>query len=617
MHNELIKIKIRDKFKLLKLCKLKYIHTTNPIFSKTKPGNKNNHNETLWNNFIQKKLCKKYNILPEKYSLIQIDNFIKAKYCHTLLVFKENLIFHYNKEFMKKFFNKTESVKKISLFAEFYKTYLQFFCSPTLKELKLNELIEERVETKAMAFYKQNYEEKKDDNNKENKNILVTDFFTSQIRKDISRKNTLTDLSKTTIGLYTNSDKNYSNSNKSINSLINEMNKNINNIDEINNKEYNNNLLKRENNKNLTDRNIKKDDLLKKNLFTSLNNLIPKESKLSLIKKVPKIKLNINFINNKISKTNTEKSLFNKNITYIKNDTSNSINSIHSNKSKINTMNKTKPMYHKINIVNNKIIIINNNSKSKKNLMKQITSKELINKKSKKKKNLTLLTRNDINDNNLFGSFYGNTYDIINSQDKIMKIKNINTSISIKTFNQEKKASYRGFNSSKNNNIKTMSKINHIKKIKEKNLILKSQKFKNIHTDNNILNTNLFSNYLTGAKTERNISKGKTTQRWTNFQMFNNNIKSINRIKHIKDISNDKYSSKNIKSTNSIMNKTNKIKNILKLSTVNTIEIIKKIHNKSKNVLKTSKTKIKKNNSKFKTHITNNKDNIINIYKKK
>ena len=617
MHNELIKIKIRDKFKLLKLCKLKYIHTTNPIFSKTKPGNKINHNETLWNNFIQKKLCKKYNTLPEKYALIQIDNFIKAKYCHTLLVFKENLIFHYNKEFMKKFFNKTESLKKISLFAEFYKTYLQFFCSPTLKELKLNELIEERVETKAMAFYKQNYEEKKDDNNKENKNILVTDFFTSQIRKDISRKNTLTDLSKTTIGLYTNSDKNYSNSNKSINSLINEMNKDINNIDEISNKEYNNNLLKRENNKNLTDRNIKKDDLLKKNLFTSLNNLIPKDSKLSLIKKVPKIKLNINFINNKISKTNTEKSLFNKNITYIKNDTSNSINSIHSNKSKINTMNKTKPMYHKINIVNNKIIIINNNSKSKKNLMKQITSKELINKKSKKKKNLTLLTRNDINDNNLFGSFYGNTYDIINSQDKIMKIKNINTSISIKTFNQDKKASYRGFNSSKNNNIKTMSKINHIKKIKEKNLILKSQKFKNIHTDNNILNNNLFSNYLTGAKTERNISKGKTTQRWTNFQMFNNNIKSINRIKHIKDISNDKYSSKNIKSTNSIMNKTNKIKSILKLSTVNTIEIIKKIHNKSKNLLKTSKTKIKKNNSKFKTHITNNKDNIINIYKKK
>ena len=60
-------------------------------------------------------------------------------------------------------------------------------------------------------------------------------------------------------------------------------------------------------------------------------------------------------------------------------------------------MNNTKPMYHRINIVNNKIIIINNNSKSKNNLMKQITSKDLKNVKSKKKNNLTLLTRNYIN----------------------------------------------------------------------------------------------------------------------------------------------------------------------------------------------------------------------------
>ena len=623
MHNELIKIKIRDKYKLLKVCKLNYIHKANSILSKTKPKIKINPNEILSINLLQKKLYKKYNTLPEKYALIQIDNLIKAKYCHTISHFKEDLIFNYCKEFMTKFYKKTESIKKIPLFVEFYKTYLLFFCSPKLAEIKLNELIEERVETKAMAFYKENYEEKKDDNKKEKKKYINTLFFTNQVRKDISRKNTLTNLSKTTIEFNNNSEK-YLSANKSINILINEMDKKGNDIDIINimnNNEYNNNLSQKETNVNLTDRIIRTTNSFKKNLLTvSSNDIIPKEDKSSFIKKIPKIKLNLNYITNKISKTNTDNSLSNRNIKYFKIDSSNTsklINSIdYSNKSKnkINIINNTKPMYHRINIVNNKIIIINNNFKGKKNLMKQITSKNF---KSKKKKNLALLTRNYNNDNNnYFGSFYGNAYDMFKSQDKIIKSKNFNTTLSIKTYNQERKTPYKALSINlKKNNNKSSSKINQIKKLKRKNLILNTQKSKNIHTDNNnILNTNLFSSHFTGAKTERNISKEKTKQRLTNFQMFNNNIKSINRIKNIKDISNNRYSSKNIKSTNSVINKTNKIKNELKLSTLNTVEIIKKVHNKSKNVLV---TKIKKSNSKVKSIINNKKENIFNTIMKK
>ena len=78
-------------------------------------------------------------------------------------------------------------------------------------------------------------------------------------------------------------------------------------------------------------------------------------------------------LKNKISKTNTDNTLSNKNIRYIKNEVSNSINSYRSNRGKLNTINNAKPMYHKINIVNNKIIIINNNSKSKRNILKQMT----------------------------------------------------------------------------------------------------------------------------------------------------------------------------------------------------------------------------------------------------
>ena len=615
MHNEFNKLKIKEKFKFFKASKIKFIRSFNPLLSKDKTKNKKNKNNFKPELFIKKKLYLKYNILPEKYALIQINIFINAKYCHTLSNFKENLIFNYQKEFIKKYYTKNESIKKIPLFAEFYKTYLQFFCSPTLKELKLNEIIEEMVEIKAMAFYKENYEEEKDKKNQE-KNICINAlFFTNEIRKDISRKNTLTDLSKTTIKFNNNTDKNFSNSNNSIKSIINEMenNKKINNDFDIDISE------KKYKKENFTDRNIKKNDLIKKNLFMDSSiNISPTEGNISLNKKIKKIKLNLNLLNNnKITQTSTNNILNNKNIRYLKNDNfCLSTNYTIKNKQK-KDLNNSKTLYHKINIVNNKIIIINNNSKSKGNILNKVSLKENKSKKSKKKNNLTLLTRNYIN-NNIFSSSHGGTYDLFNSQDKIMKTKNFNSLISIKSTNKVKKTSINKYNST-NNNKKTISKINHIKKIKEKNLILKSSKYKNIHADNNIkLNQNLLSSYLRGAKTDRdNNSRDKIKQKWTNYQMFNNNIKKNNKKKYLNNISNDKYSSKNIKSTNSILNKNVKEKSILKLRNLNTIENIRKILNTNKNdsinkVL--SKKRIKNSNLKIKEQIKNKTTNILDIF---
>ena len=615
MHNEFNKLKIKEKFKFFKASKIKFIRSFNPLLSKDKTKNKKNKNNFKPELFIKKKLYLKYNILPEKYALIQINIFINAKYCHTLSNFKENLIFNYQKEFIKKYYTKNESIKKIPLFAEFYKTYLQFFCSPTLKELKLNEIIEEMVEIKAMAFYKENYEEEKDKKNQE-KNICINAlFFTNEIRKDISRKNTLTDLSKTTIKFNNNTDKNFSNSNNSIKSIINEMenNKKINNDFDIDISE------KKYKKENFTDRNIKKNDLIKKNLFMDSSiNISPTEGNISLNKKIKKIKLNLNLLNNnKITQTSTNNILNNKNVRYLKNDNfCLSTNYTIKNKQK-KDLNNSKTLYHKINIVNNKIIIINNNSKSKGNILNKVSLKENKSKKSKKKNNLTLLTRNYIN-NNIFSSSHGGTYDLFNSQDKIMKTKNFNSLISIKSTNKVKKTSINKYNST-NNNKKTISKINHIKKIKEKNLILKSSKYKNIHADNNIkLNQNLLSSYLRGAKTDRdNNSRDKIKQKWTNYQMFNNNIKKNNKKKYLNNISNDKYSSKNIKSTNSILNKNVKEKSILKLRNLNTIENIRKILNTNKNdsinkVL--SKNRIKNSNLKIKEQIKNNTTNILDIF---
>ena len=314
MHKEKIKSKIREKFKILKSPKFKNINSSNSIIPKRR-GIKNNFKFEL---FITKKLYKKYNILPQKYALIQINNFIDAKYCRPLSHLKENLILYYPKEFMKQFYPKKESVKNILLFAQFYKTYLQFFCSPTLTELNLNELIEEMVEIKAMAFYKENYDDDENDKKIKNKkkyiNANINDiFFTNKIRKDISRKNTLTDLSKMTIEFNSISNRTNTTSFQSINSLINEIGNDKNVINK--NKEENKVILSNQKGS-LTDRitNNHKKNNYNKNIFTnSTQNISNKKGKSPINKKQSKLKLNLILLNNNINKAKLNNTLNNKN----------------------------------------------------------------------------------------------------------------------------------------------------------------------------------------------------------------------------------------------------------------------------------------------------------------
>jgi hypothetical protein len=128
---------------------------------------------------------------------MNIENFICAKYCHNLATFKEMLLFNYEEEFLNRFFPRKMSLKKIPLFAEFYKSYLKFFCFPTLAELNLNDLIEDIVEKKAKAFYNENYKEESEiDKSQKKINVVI---FTNKIRKDISRVNSLSNLTKTSI----------------------------------------------------------------------------------------------------------------------------------------------------------------------------------------------------------------------------------------------------------------------------------------------------------------------------------------------------------------------------------------------------------------------------------
>jgi hypothetical protein len=132
------------------------------------------------------------------------------------------LLFNYEEEFLNRFFPRKMSLKKIPLFAEFYKSYLKFFCFPTLAELNLNDLIEDMVEKKAKAFYNENYKEESEiDKSQKKINVVI---FTNKIRKDISRVNSLSNLTKTSIRYIGGNTNKSSHSLVTIEKLFNELN---------------------------------------------------------------------------------------------------------------------------------------------------------------------------------------------------------------------------------------------------------------------------------------------------------------------------------------------------------------------------------------------------------
>ena len=293
-------------------------NTTNLLISNFNTTKKDRNSLYIlqYQKYFLKKLVIKYNILPNEYNLMKLDNFIAAKYCHSLAVFKEMLIYNYDEEFLKRYYSRKEAIKKIPLFSEFYKSYLKFFCFPTLSELKLNELIEDMVENKAKAFYNENYSKEKE---KSDKKITVV-IFTNKIRKDISRRNSLTNLTKTTI-------KNKSNTNKSSRTIVtiekiynelncNKVNKNLNFNSKSEDKSIkpNNKNIQgsgRKNNDNTDNKNMviyKKIDISKKNSI--LNNLGKKDNMYN--KLVQSGNNSKNKIKNKISRNIQNKLIDNK-----------------------------------------------------------------------------------------------------------------------------------------------------------------------------------------------------------------------------------------------------------------------------------------------------------------
>ena len=473
--------------------------------------------------YVYNNLSKKYNTLPYKYNLMQVDNFISGKYCHSLATFKEKLIYNHEEEFLKKYYRMKEINKSIPLFYEFYKSYLKIFCVPIFSNLPLNELKDKAIEEKAKAFYNENY---KDKSNKKEKKLNIN-IFTSKIRKELSRITNLTNLSKTTIKEGNLTNKSSVTSINSLAKIFNEIdfleNSNNNNNNIIKNKSFkkNNNINNFKNKKNILRIKIKNGNSVKNN---NKNNINEKDNS-NIIKKnnfttINKNKINIIYYSNNQNVSNNDKNpnyYFNTEINSnfkckkipIKKKSQIIKKNINEKKFNIPTLlsidnfniNKSQKQYKEspfnninINNKNNKsnILTINTGNNTTKNIIHY-------NKKAFKKINSRNYQNNFYNNKNSFSKLSGNSlYKMSLSGNKISNTHYLNSLNSINTESIIKLTP---------KNIIKIKKIDKTKKIFNNKSIEKHNSHKqNIFKKYN----NIMKIKIEGEKNKKNLVKNKS-----------------------------------------------------------------------------------------------------------
>ena len=583
---------------------------------------KNNIYLRQYQKYFNKKLVIKYNILPNEYNLMKLDNFITAKYCHSLASFKEKLIFNYDEEFLNQFYDKKESIKKIPLFSEFYKSYLLFFCFPTLAELRLNDLIEDMVEKKAKAFYNENFSEPKEKNSEKKIKVVI---FTNKIRQDISRRNSLTNLTKTTI-------KNNSVTNKSsvslatIEKIFNELNyekklgnkSSKNNLKKINsnslNKGMKNSVIIQKLKKKIKTEEKTKDNTNVSNKIKNKNN-ITQEGESSIKNKKVKNKISRN-IQNKLLENKTSTLNFQK------------LGSIQKNAHsilKLNTKNNfTKNMHTPLDN-NQRTTTTNSKNKSNNILIEKYKIKDIKNKINSK--NGVLLTNYNVNSHNSILKIYNTNFNLQDSNNNnnhynftISNSKNnSNRNIKKKTIKVIKKPSIqkiKQINQIKSRNYKSsIAEMNSIYSTKN-NIIHQNSSRENVSDYYTLNNKNLNSisiKLTSNKKSKQKIKLSKADNKINSNRQFNlpqNNGKFYNFISGKKNNTGYFYVSKNKKgnaSSSSLKNLNDKNK------AVNDIRKIRVIDSKNNTQINTNSYVLYDSQSLIKNLKVTGRENSINL----
>ena len=525
---------------------------------KLKNINTNIDNSINLYNLSQKYLNNKYgtksNNLKYKYLGLIMENLIFNKNSHLVTVFKDYMILDYIEELLKRFYSKKESFDRLPKFAVFYKNYLKFFCLPLIKESFSNNLIHNRFEKKAEFFYKENYKNKKSNNNSseqdiglcedsesstpsENKNNsnnrIDKTIFNKTLRKKIERHSPI----NTSMTLPENGSKlkkddsglliTYSNEN-SLYNLMKELD-----INKLLNKNKNN----------------------KKNKAQSLEH-----------KKVSKIIKNNKSLLNDINKNNNDNYY---GLSKENNDT-------YVNEEKLSENNKiNKSNFENINI---------NNIKNNKNLFGRNDSYKI---KKFETQTLKILLNN--NYNGLFNSKSCKKLVKNGGLWKLLKNKeNMNKDIddNINTINNNRNNNKQNLLNPKNNNKNKNKILSYIDAI-NKNFI--KNKIHHSKNKNNINNENLSNKYASNSK---NGSFGKV----------NNMKKKSSKITLSKNI--------NLNNNNTNNKDKNQLESIINKIQANAFNSIKKMASRNKKILL-------KKDSKNSINITRNSNTNNNIYMNK
>ena len=102
-------------------------------------------------------LYSKYGCIDEDVEQLYINQILYNKKSHYDTLYKE---YQYNdilEEFLRRFYTSTEALPRIPKLAKYYKNYHLFFCKPALRDWRFHLMMSKYGDTKAEAFYKDNY----------------------------------------------------------------------------------------------------------------------------------------------------------------------------------------------------------------------------------------------------------------------------------------------------------------------------------------------------------------------------------------------------------------------------------------------------------------------------
>ena len=384
-------------------------------------------------------LFSKYGDIEEDYYFLYINQVLFNLPTKFNCVFKEIKYSNMTQDYLKRIYKNNESIDRIPRLCDYYKNYHLFFCRPTLRHYKLGKLMGNYQDKKAEIFYKNNYQESKENSvEKEEENKKSSSFSMSSL-DNITNNKTIFD--KQTKKILEKSETDLKNNNYYNTLLLETSRSNI---------LVNNGLIsKRTGDENSFEKIIHAlvDYQYYKNKQKNKNNNNSKKSTFKN-KKIKDI-----IINNYNSNKNTK----------IKNNISQTQRSSYKlynyNNYKISTT-KAAKIYNNISNSNNSNI----NSSNRNNYINKI--KKSKNKTKKKPLNELASNRYNTSSTTLLNNKYNNNNNNNNHHHKINKIKEFNINFPATTTNKEKNKTYIYSNNNTIANIRNNGKNNSTAKSK-------------------------------------------------------------------------------------------------------------------------------------------------------